>query len=468
MMQEAEKAPINIFFMLPSCVPATPFETSGAKIKAADLQQLIEESGVLGLAELMNVPGVLQNDSDILQKLAFTWQHNKLIDGHSPLVSGAALSAYAAAGVSSDHECSTEAEVKERLSRGMTVFMREGSAGQNVSALSRTVTVKNSRFFCLCTDDASPDDVFQKGHINNVIRRSVQCGVDPVEAIRMATINTAEHFGLKTKGAVAPGFDADLVVLDNLSDFNVRSVFIKGVEVARDGEMLSPVSALTVQTTVTDTVNIKSINQEDLRIYCPSGKARVIGLKPGDLVTEHLIEKVQTGADGLVSCCDNPQLLKLAVIERHHASGNIGLGLVKGFTQQGQCMHGAIGSTIAHDSHNIMVIGDNDADMLEAVQALKRQQGGIVLIRDGQVVESLTLEIAGLMTSEPAKETARRKSRLIDVAHEKFHVAELIHPVMALSFLSLAVILFLRVTDSGLFDSEHFRFVNLDATDSGQ
>ena len=372
MMREAEKAEIDIRFMLPSCVPATPFETSGARLTAKELQTLIDEPRVLGLAEMMNVPGLLQKDPDILEKLVMTLSRGKVVDGHSPLLSGAALSAYAAAGVSSDHECSTEEEVHERISRAMTVFMREGSAGQNVSALSKAVNSRNSRFFCLCTDDASPDDVYRKGHINNVIRRAVQCGVDPIEAIRMATINTAEHFGLKSKGAVTAGFEADLVILDNLSDFNVRSVWIKGVEVARDGEMLTPMPELPTQTSVNDTVNIKSVSQEDLRIVCPSGKARVIGLNPGDLVTEHLIEKVKTGKNGVVCCSENPQLLKLAVIERHHASGNIGLGLVKGFLQQGQCMRGAIGSTIAHDSHNIMVIGDNDADMLEAIKALNR------------------------------------------------------------------------------------------------
>lgn len=239
MMNEAKKAEINIRFMLPSCVPATPFETSSAHLQADDLSELIAEPEVLGLAELMNVPGLLACDEDILKKILMTRRYGKLIDGHSPLTSGAELSAYTLSGVDTDHECSTENEVQERISRGMTIFMREGSAGQNVSVLSRTVTDKNSRFFCLCTDDASPDDVLAKGHINNVVRRAIACGVDPMEAFRMATINTALHFGLKNKGALAPGRDADFVILDDLENVTVKSVWVAGKQIAEHGRMLT-------------------------------------------------------------------------------------------------------------------------------------------------------------------------------------------------------------------------------------
>ena len=462
MMQEAKEAEITVRFMLPSCVPATPFETSGATLAAGDLTDLMGKDEVLGLAELMNVPGVLSCDPDILKKVLLTRAHGKLIDGHSPLTAGAALSAYALSGVTSDHECSTEEEVSDRVSRGMTIFMREGYAGQNVSVLSRSITEKNSRHFCLCTDDASPDDVLAKGHINNVVRRAVACGVDAMEALRMATINTAEHFGLKNKGAVVPGRDADLIVLDNLVDFNVKSVWVAGKKIAEHGVMITPQAESKAPKDLTETVHIKALPKDSFEIMTSSGKARVIGLKPGDLVTEHLVLPVQTDGNCNFVPALNPGILKLAVIERHHAAGNIGLGLVKGMIEDDHALNGAIASTIAHDSHNIVVVGDNDADMFAAVKALQDQQGGVVLVRQGKVIDSLQLEVGGLMTKAPAPETAQRKSRLIKTAHEAFHIRENVHPVMALSFLPLAVIPYLRVTDRGLFDAVEFKYVKID------
>lgn len=462
MMAEAKKAEITVRFMLPSCVPATPFETSGAMLSSEDLTDLMAKDEVLGLAELMNVPGVLSCDSDILKKVLLARAHRKLIDGHSPLTAGADLSAYAISGVTSDHECSTVEEVNDRVSRGITVFMREGSAGQNVSVLSRSITGKNSRYFCLCTDDASPDDVLSKGHINNVVRRSVACGVDAMEALRMATINTAEHFGLKNKGAIAPGRDADLVVLDNLVDFNVKSVWVAGKKIAENTAMITPEPKVGVLEEITDTVHIKALQRDSFEITSSSGKVRVIGLKPGDLVTEHLILPIKTDDNGKVLPTLNPGILKLAVIERHHATGNVGLGLVKGLIEDGHALNGAIASTIAHDSHNIVVVGDRDDDMFAAVQALEKMQGGVVLVREGNVVDSLQLEVGGLMTKQTAAKTAQRKSRLIKTAHEAFHIREDVHPVMALSFLPLAVIPYLRVTDKGLFDAVKFKHVGID------
>lgn len=465
MMREAKKAEINVFFMLPSCVPATPFETSGASLSAKDLVELIDDPEVLGLAELMNVPGFLANNADILKKVEMTLRHHKLVDGHSPLTAGAELSAYAGGGITSDHECSTEKEALDRIRRGMTVFMREGSAGQNVSALAGAVTERNSRFFCLCTDDASADDVYAKGHINNVIRCAVASSIDPLDAIRMATLNPALHFGLKGKGAIAPGYDADFVVLEDLQEFRVQSTWIGGREAARGGQMLTPEPKEVVAPEALATVHIRSPKEYDLTISSKAGKARVIGIRAGDLVTDHLIETVKTDAHGCVVCKNNPGLLKLAVIERHQSTGNIGLGLVKGFVQEGMSFNGAIASTIAHDSHNIVVIGDNDVDMYAAIEAIKIMQGGVVLVRDSQVIESLPLEIAGLMTVEPALKTAKRKSRLIETAHRQFNVKESVHPVMTLSFLPLAVIPHLRVTDKGLFDAVKFLHVNIDPSD---
>ena len=462
MMNEAEKAEINIHFMLPSCVPATSFETSGAHLHADDLSKLIDKPEVLGLAELMNVPGLLACDEDILKKVLMARRYGKLIDGHSPLTSGAELSAYALSGVDSDHECSTENEVHEGISRGMTIFMREGSAGQNVSVLSRTVTDKNSRFFCLCTDDASPDDVLAKGHINNVVRRAIACGVDPMEAFRMATINTALHFGLKNKGAVAPGRDADFVILNDLENVTVKSVWVAGKQIAEHGRMITDEPDSHALISTGNTVRVGRLDKSSFDIVTDSGLARVIGLNDGDLVTESLVLPVKTDSAGHYKSELNPGLLKVAVIERHHATGHVGLGLVKGFVEEGKRFNGAIASTIAHDSHNIVVTGDNDDDMLAAVDALKAMQGGIVLVREGCVVESLSLEVGGLMTQKPAAVTAERRKQLIRTAHKKFHVASGMHPVMTLSFLPLAVIPYLRVTDLGLFDVNQLKHVGID------
>ena len=462
MMAEAKKAQMTVRFMLPSCVPATPFETSGAVLKAEDLASLIDDPAVLGLAELMNVPGLLAKDEDLVKKVEMTLKACKLIDGHSPLTAGAHLSAYVASGVTSDHECSTPEEVGERVSRGMAIFMREGSAGQNVDALSRAVTQKNSRFYCLCTDDASPDDVIEKGHINNVLRRSVACGVDPIEAVRMATINTALHFGLKEKGAITPGRDADLVIFDNLMDFNVKAVWVGGMCVAEEGVMLTAEPEASRAAVSQNSVHIKPVTAKDFSLVTQSGRARVIGLHEGDLVNDHLIVDVKTDSQGHIACKDNPGLLKIAVIERHHATGNMGVGLLKGYRKDGCVFNGAIASTIAHDSHNIVVVGDNDEDMAAAVSAIEKMAGGVVLVRDGEILKSLPLEIAGLMTDQKAVETARRKKDLIETAHREFNIPERVHPVMTLGFLPLAVIPYLRITDLGLFDAVSFKHVDID------
>lgn len=462
MMREAKRSEITVRFMLPSCVPSTPYETSGATLKAQDLVDLMHEPEVLGLAELMNVPGLLAKDEDLLEKVALTLNAGKLIDGHSPLTTGAELSAYAACGVTSDHEASTFKETEDRLARGMKMFMREGSAAQNVDALSQTVTPLNSRFFSLCTDDASPDDVFANGHVNYVLKRAVSRGIDPIEALRMATINTALHFGLKTKGAVAPGYDADLVIFEDLENFKVKEVWIAGRRVAQNQRMLTPEPVTVADETVKGCVKIKPLSLESFKLTSRSGKARVIGLHAGDLINDHLLLEVNTRPDGSIDCDINPGLLKLAVIERHHATGRMGLALLKGFVAEGKELNGAIASTIAHDSHNIVIVGENDEDMLAAAQAIETMQGGLVLIRSGKVVQSLPLEIAGLMTNRPAQETAGKKRALIEAAHRDFHIPEGIHPIMTLGFLPLAVIPHLRLTDLGLFDVDRFCHVNID------
>lgn len=341
--------------------------------------------------------------------------------------------------------------------------MREGSAAKNVAALARVVTPSNSRFVCLCTDDASPEDVAANGHVNRVLRRALECGIDFVEAVRMATINTALHYGLRGKGVLAPGFDADITMIDDPAAMRVSACFAAGRLIARDGVMTTPPPAVRAPARLRSCVRIKPVTEADLRIVSPSGRVRVIGLVPGNLLTDHLQLTVHTTADGTVSCADNPGLVKLAVVERHHASGRIGLALVKGFVQEGRMLWGAIASTVAHDSHNIVVAGDNDADMVCAFEALERMQGGLVLVRGRTVVASLPLEVAGLMTDTDAGATAHAKRHFIETAHALFHVPARLHPVMALSFLPLAVIPHLRLTDRGLFDVDAFAMTAIDA-----
>lgn len=459
MLKDAQNAAVDIRFMLPSCVPATPFETSGATLTADELRALIDEPDVLGLAEVMNVPAVLSGDSEMLEKLTMAHVAHKHIDGHAPMLEGDGLSAYVAAGVSSDHECSTAKEALERISRGMTVFMREGSAGQNVAALAPVVTPQNSSMFCLCTDDASPDDVSTKGHINNAVRCAVAHGVAAEEALCMATINSARHFGFKHKGAVAPGYTADLVVLENLTDFSVRAVFKNG----RRYEETDSQPSGSLPASVTGRVRIRPLQETSFAIACPSGQARIIGVTGGDLNTKSLIESVVVDKAGFVDVAACRDLVKVAVVERHHATGNVGLSLVKGLLTSGRRLNGALATTISHDSHNIIVAGDNDTDMLAAVNALEQFGGGIVLVRNGQVVRSLKLEIAGLMTAANWKEVARQKIDLVETAHKEFGIADNVHPIMALSFLALAVIPELRITDKGLFDAVSFKHIPVDA-----
>lgn len=458
MIDSAATVPLNVFFMLPSCVPATEFETSGAKLLANDLEELMSKDNVLGLGELMDFPGVINARDDVIDKMMIA--QDKIIDGHGPIIKGKDLNAYVINGIKTDHECSNISEMEEKLDAGMYIAIREGSAAKDLRNLIHGVNINNSRRCTLCTDDKSPEDILKKGHIDHSVRLAIEHGIDPITAIQMATINTAECYNLRDIGAIAPGYDADFIVIDNLKDFTINEVFKKGVRVAKDGVALFDSKGCDTSK-VTDTVNIKEVTLNDLEIKLDSDIVNVISVLPFSLITEKTIRKVHLDNKNRFVKHKHIDIVKLAVIERHKSSGNIGLGLVENF----KIKNGAIATTIAHDSHNLIVIGDNDEDMLCAINEVNKLQGGIALVHKGEIY-SLGLEIAGLMSAKPMEEVAKKLDLLHEIAHIKLNVSNKIDPFMTLSFLALPVIPDIKLTDRGLFDVVKFRFIQSEVNES--
>ena len=455
-MHEAVKnLPMDVFTMLPSCVPATPFETSGFDLNSYDLSLLIDKPWVLGLAEMMNFPGVLNLDNNVMAKLELAKSKEKRIDGHAPYLSGKDLCAYVASGVKSDHECTTPEEAIERIRLGMYVMIREGTAAKDLNALLPVLKNCNTRKCIFVTDDRHPSDL--KEHINGMVRRAVEAGVDPIKAIQVASLNTAEYFGLQNLGAIAPGYKADLLVLPDLKSFKPDIVMKNGNVIAHNGKLAIEIpqgEALAVR----NSVNVRWITPEDFKISVnePDGK---IGVKALEVIPHQLITKsIETEAlveDGnAISNIEN-DTLKICVIERHRATGNIGKGFVKGFNLK--C--GAIASTVAHDSHNMIVIGTNDADMYTAAVALIKCKGGKVVVKDGEIISELALPIAGLMSDREFDYVVDKCEELNQAAHSIG--CELNDPFMTMGFLSLPVIPELKITDKGVFDTNKFDFIDV-------
>lgn len=455
-MHEAVKnLPMDVFTMLPSCVPATPFETSGFDLNSYDLSLLIDKPWVLGLAEMMNFPGVLNLDNNVMAKLELAKSKEKRIDGHAPYLSGKDLCAYVASGVKSDHECTTPEEAIERIRLGMYVMIREGTAAKDLDALLPVLKNCNTRKCIFVTDDRHPSDL--KEHINGMVKRAVEAGVDPIKAIQVASLNTAEYFGLQNLGAIAPGYKADLLVLPDLKSFKPDIVMKNGNVIAHNGKLAVEIpqgEALAVR----NSVNVRWITPEDFKISVnePDGK---IGVKALEVIPHQLITKsVETEAlveDGnAISNVEN-DTLKICVIERHRATGNIGKGFVKGFNLK--C--GAIASTVAHDSHNMIVIGTNDADMYTAAVALIKCKGGKVVVKDGEIISELALPIAGLMSDREFDYVVGKCEELNQAAHSIG--CELNDPFMTMGFLSLPVIPELKITDKGVFDTNKFDFIDI-------
>ncbi len=450
-LNSSKYSPVNIYVMLSSCVPATEFETSGANLRGFDLYPLLREKWVLGLGEMMNYPGVLNEDEGLLDKISMT--HDKRIDGHAPGLSGKDLNAYVAAGVTSDHESTSIDEVIEKLRLGMYIMIREGSVTKNLRDLLPAVTTENLSRCFFVTDDRHPKDLLEKGHIDHMVKMAIKEGLDPVSAIRLATINTAQYFGLKDLGAIAPGYRADLVMVDSLKRFNVKMVMKSGRVVARDGEMVVP-RPKTPEITLRSSINIKWLAPEDFDIRADGERVKVIDLVPGQIVTRAKVERAKI-ENGVVVADTERDLLPIAVVERHLASDNIGHAIVRGFGLR----KGAIASSIAHDSHNIVVVGTSSEDMMAAVVEISKMRGGLSVVRDGQLLAGLPLPIAGLMSELTLAEVVAGLDKVRKAARRLG--SGLDDPFMAMSFLSLPVIPELKVTDRGLFDVERFELTSL-------
>jgi adenine deaminase len=459
MIAAAAEAPLDVFFMLPSCVPSTSFENAGAVLDAAALSSLIDDPAVLGLGEMMDYPALLGGDRGVLDKLEMAARAGKPMDGHAPMVDGADLAAYRAAGITTDHECSTLEEMRARLRLGMRVLIRDGSAARNLTTLIEGVDAHTAQLCSFCTDDKQPADLIAEGHIDSNLRTAVAHGMDPVTAVTLATVNAARGYGLHDRGAVTPGMLADLLVVDDLSGFDVRAVYKRGALVAENGAPRFSVG-LPDRSAVSDTVNAAAITEADFALPLGSDRVNVIEVVPGSLITKRSVQTVSRDPEGRFRVDPGLDVLKLAVIERHRRTGNVGLGLITGFGARG----GAMATTNAHDSHNLLILGDSDGDMLRAAEELVRIGGGMCIVSGGEVLESLPLPISGLMTNEPAEEVSRRMGSLNRLAYEHLGVKREIDPFTALSFMALPVIPELKLTDMGLFDVASFDFLALEAT----
>lgn len=453
MLKASETVPLDVFVMVPSCVPATLLETAGASLGEEEIAQALGHNRVIGLGEMMNFPGVIFGVPEVLSKLVVSQKAGVIIDGHAPRIGGSELTAYVAAGVESDHECTKKEEALEKLSLGMRVMIREGSAAKNLADLLPVVNDFNSRRCFFVTDDRHPADLRQEGHIDHILRKAVSLGLDPVRAIQMATLNPAEYFGLRGRGAIGPGCLADLIVVSDLKEFRVDTVIKSGQVVVREGRLTVDVPSYSTEA-VLNTVHLPTLSEESFQIEAKGGKARVIGLVEDQIVTKHLVQEVRTEGRMVVSDPEG-DILKLAVVERHKGTGNIGLGLVRGFGLK----KGALASSMAHDSHNIIVVGSEDSDMVCAVQEVGKMGGGFVTVSDGSVLASLPLPVAGLISDEPLEKVCQGLDRLHRAAKDLGTKIE--SPFTTLSFLALPVIPELKLTDKGLVDVNTFQIVDL-------
>ena len=451
MLEASEDIGLEVFYMAPSCVPATHLETAGAELSANDIEKLAQHPRVLGLAEVMNFPGVIMGEEAMLDKLERFL--DKTIDGHSPGLSGAQLDAYLCGGIGSDHECTRLEEAREKLGKGMHIMLREGSQARDLEALAPLVTAQTKQRCMLVSDDCHPEDLLEQGHMNRVLKRAMELSIDPITAIQLASLNPARYFGLRTLGAIAPGYQADMVLLNSLQPLQIGRVYKKGKLVAEDGKCLLAKEPVAAEVQLIS-MNLEELKEEDLRLQVQSSEVRAIRAVPNTLITE---EEIVTVADrqGQAVSDANRDLLKIVVIERHQGSGRKGFGFVRGLGLR----KGALASTVAHDSHNLIVVGVSDSDMVVAANTLRELGGGLVVVSDGQVQAQLPLPVAGLMTAASLEQVVAWKKEVNQAALQLGATLE--HPFMALSFLALPVIPKLKLTDQGLVDVESFTHVPL-------
>lgn len=456
MLDASKDTALQAFFVVPSCVPATTFEHSGAVIGPDDLIQPLQEERILGLGEMMDYPGVIAGSSLVLDKIMEARKAGKIIDGHSPAISDADLDAYSACSIHTDHECENGMELHERIRRGMYVMLRQGSACHNVLNLLGGVTPQNSRRCIFCTDDRQPMSILAEGHINNNVRLAVGAGLDVIEALCMATINSCDCYHLTDRGAIAPGLRADFSLCDNLQDFTMHQVYVAGKLVARDQNMLKPNSSA-VDGRVTGRMDVKNFSADRLKLALGDTHVRVIDIIPGGVVTGAGEATVKL-EDGLWVHDPQQDIVKLAVVERHKGTGNVAVALLRGYDLQG----GALATSVAHDSHNIIVCGDNDGDMALAVEELIRLGGGMSIVKQGVVLSSFEQPVAGLMSYANGKTIADTLESLHAIATKELHISDSVDPFMTLCFMSLPVIPVYKLTDMGLFDVTKFSFVPLE------
>lgn len=460
MIKAASKAVMDLKFMVPSCVPATPFENSGAVLASEDIYGIIHNPNVLGLGEFMNFVGVTNCDKECLKKISVGLNAGKIIDGHAPGLLGKGRQAYISTGILTDHECSTIQEMNESIDNGLYVELREGSACHDLENLIPGITDENSRRCLFCTDDLNPITLLEKGHINNHLKICVSHGIDPITAIQIATLNAAECYKLFDRGALSCGKRADIVLFKDLKDFAVEKVFVHGKLTAENGKSVSEIERVSY-INVSGSVHVRNLSSEMFKLNLKSDKVNVIKIDEGSIVTRKVVEKIHLTEDGDLKFDPAADIAKIAVIERHHNTGNVGLGLLKNYGIK----RGAIAITIAHDSHNIICVGTTNYEMELAVKKLVELGGGIVLVKDSKTIAAVPLPVAGLMSDKSGEWICEKLKEVNKLAFCELGVNPKIEPVSTLCFMSLPVIPEIKITDKGLFDVCKFDFISIEESE---
>lgn len=454
-IDEVKDLPVNVYIMLPSCVPATPFETSGAILKAKDYDEIIKDKHILGLGELMDFVGTVNRDKDIMDKIKLAKDNNMVIDGHAPMLSGKALDDYVLAGVNTDHECSTVEEMQEKIQRGMYIQLREGTAAKNLEELLKGVTPYNISRCFFCTDDRHPEDLLKDGSVDNNVRKAIKLGMEPLNALKMATINPVECYKLEKLGAIAPGYKADFFIFEDLEDIQAKEVFLSGEKIAENGKTIVDFPQK-LSSKVLSKMKVNEVSSKDLNLKLNKNKVNIIQMQKDSLLTKKVVREVEIEDNHFKYSDDD--IKKIAVIERHTGKSTIAIGLIEGY----DIKNGAIGTTIAHDSHNMIVIGDNDDDMVCVINKIREMGGGMAISSNSEIIDCLKLDIAGIMSSDSIEDVEKNMKRLLKNAR-KLGIKEGIDPFMTMGFMALPVIPEIKITDKGLFDVNNFKYIDIEA-----